>query len=362
MKNFIKLSQFKDLDLSVARARVVLSVVAMLSLYVDPSTAGGLFHLNTHELVVLLCHLAYSSTIYFALSRNFARTNLQLLAVVLDLFFATAIAFLTEGQTSASYVFFLFAIIAVGIRTSLRPTITVTLWSVVLYLLVIVSTGGITSFYMMRAVYLAIAGYLIGFFAQQRALFEAQVHELEARAERLSIARSLHDGYVQALAGVNLRLETCRALLNRDRPHDALAELTELQAGVAREYDEVRKYLRELAGVEQGISTDLATAMSDPRFDVRATFAGRGLLGEHILQIMLEGLRNARRHGMATAVTIDVRGVADKVSITIQDDGVGLPASANQPWAIASRVAELGGHLNMHSNGSTQLEIEIPNS
>ena len=64
----------------------------------------------------------------------------------------------------------------------------------------------------MRAVYLAIAGYLIGFFSQQRALFEAEVRELETRAERQSIARSLHDGYVQALAGVNLRLETCRAL------------------------------------------------------------------------------------------------------------------------------------------------------
>ena len=129
---------------------------------------------------------------------------------------------------------------------------TVTFCSVALYLLVIVLTRGITSVYDMRAVYLAIAGYLIGFFSQQRALFEAQVRELETRAERQSIARSLHDGYVQALAGVNLRLETCRALLNRNRPQDALLEITDLQTGVAREYDAVRIYLRSLAGIEQG--------------------------------------------------------------------------------------------------------------
>src|SRR5882757_2343484 len=128
----MNLSEFKDLDLSVARARIALSLVAMLSVYVDPSIAGGLFHLNSHELVLLLCHLSYSVAIYSALSRGFARSNLQFISIFLDLFFAAAIAFLTEGETSASYVFFLFAIIAVGIRTSLAPTIAVTLASVAL--------------------------------------------------------------------------------------------------------------------------------------------------------------------------------------------------------------------------------------
>src|SRR5260370_2935751 len=144
----MKLSEFKDLDLSVARARIALSVVAMLSLYVDPSTSGGLFHLNTHELIVLLCHLSYSVAILLALSRNLARSKLLSISIFLDLFFATAIAFLTEGPTSASYVFYLFAIIAVGIRASFRPTVAVALVSVILYLLVIVTTGGISSFYM----------------------------------------------------------------------------------------------------------------------------------------------------------------------------------------------------------------------
>jgi hypothetical protein len=109
----MKLPEFTDLDLSVARARIALSLVAMLSLYVDPSTSGGLFHLNTHELIILLCHLAYGVAIYFALSRRFARANLQSLSIFFDLFFATAIAFLTEGETSPSFVFFLFAIVHV---------------------------------------------------------------------------------------------------------------------------------------------------------------------------------------------------------------------------------------------------------
>ena len=38
----MNLPEFQDLDLSIARARIALSLIAMLSLYVDPSTAGGL--------------------------------------------------------------------------------------------------------------------------------------------------------------------------------------------------------------------------------------------------------------------------------------------------------------------------------
>jgi signal transduction histidine kinase len=357
----MNLPELRNLDLSIARARIALSLIAMLSLYIDPSTAGGLFHLNVYALTTLLCHLAYSVGMYFALSRRFSDVNLQLLSTCFDLFFATAVAFITEGQTSASYVFFVFAIVASGSRVRSRPIVTVTFCSVVLYLSVIVLTQGITSVYDMRAVYLAITGYLIGFFSQQRALFEAQVRELETRAERQSIARSLHDGYVQALAGVNLRLETCRALLNRNRPQDALLEITDLQSGVAREYDAVRIYLRSLAGIDQGRSAELS-ARTDPSFEVRADFSGRSLLGEHILQIMLEGLRNARSHGLANLVRIDVHESNNKVAITIEDDGVGLSDSSARPWAIASRVAELEGQMSMHSDGSTRLLIELPNS
>ena len=357
----MNLPEFQDLDLSIARARIALSLIAMLSLYIDPSTAGGLFHLNAYASTTLLCHLAYGIGIYFALSHRFSRAHIRVISTAFDLAFATAIAFITEGQTSASYVFFVFAIVATGSRVRSRTIVTVTFLSVALYLLVIVVTRGIASVYDMRAVYLAIAGYLIAFFSQQRALFEEHLRELESRTERESIARSLHDGYVQALAGVNLRLESCRALLNRNRPQDALAEITDLQTGVAREYDAVRVYLRSLAGIE-GPAAQRALPVSDPAFQVRAAFSGRSLLGEHILMIMLEGLRNSRSHGLAKLVKIDVHEIDDKVSITIEDDGVGLPDSSSRPWAIASRVAELEGHLSMHSDGITRVQIELPNS
>jgi len=354
---------FRGLDINIARGRIVLSLLAMLSLYIDPSTAGGLFHLSRLALITLLCHLTYSVGIYLTLRRPNS-IGLSTVTTALDLFFATAVAFLTEGQTSPSYVFFVFAIIAAGVRPGpgVLSMIAVTICSVALYLLVILLSERISDLYMMRAVYLAIAGYLIGFVGQQRAEFESHVRDLETRAERHSIARSLHDGYVQALAGVNLRLQTCRELLGQQRPEDALAQLTELQVGIAREYDEVRAYIRELAGVDVSSAKAVAAAVADPYFEVRMAFAGHSITGEHLLQIMLEGLRNARRHGMPQRVTINVSGLEDKLLITIADDGVGFLDSGQPPWAIASRVAELGGHLIVNRNGATRLEIEMPNT
>lgn len=254
----------------------------------------------------------------------------------------------------------MFAIVAAGIHSNLSATIAVTLCSVTLYLLVIAVSDGMTNFYMMRAVYLAIAGYLIGFFGQQRAVFEARVREFESKAERHLIARSLHDGYVQALAGMNLRLETCRELLLRKQPDDALAELTDLQTGVAREYDAVRVYIRSLAGIDASARESSAT-ISDPRREIRASFVGRSTVGEQILQIILEGLRNARRHASADAVTIDIKGALDKILITIDDDGVGFAQAQELPWAISSRVAELGGRLSVIGIDSAHLKIEMPN-
>jgi signal transduction histidine kinase len=353
---------FRGLDFNIARGRIVLSLLAMLSLYIDPSAAGGLFHLSRLALITLLCHLAYSIGIYLTLRRRPNGTGLATASTGLDLFFATAIAFLTEGQTSPAYVFFVFAIIAAAVRPGLPSTIAVTICSVALYLLVIVLSARISDLYMMRAVYLAIAGYLIGFVGRQRAAFEEHVRELETRTERHSIARSLHDGYVQALAGVNLRLQTCRELLGQRRPDDAMIQLTELQAGVAREYDEVRAYIRELAGVDVSSAKAITTSVADPHFEVRMAFAGNSTTGEHLLQIMLEGLRNARRHGMPRCVTINVNGLEDKLLITIDDDGTGFQESGQPPWAIASRVAELGGHLIVNRKGASRLEIEMPNT
>jgi signal transduction histidine kinase len=360
MQSTMKRDNFGALDLDVARTRIVLSLLAMLSLYIDPSTAGGLFHLTNRPLITLVCHLVYSVSTYVILARWPAARWIWPITIALDLTFATVIAYLTEGETSPSYVFFVFAIIAEGIRTGLRGTLWMTLAGVGLYLLVVDLSEGLAGYYVMRAVYLGIAGYLVGFFGQQRINYEVRMRALEAQGERETIARSLHDSYVQSLAGVNLRLETCRELLRRGRPDDLSSQLSDLQIGVAREYDQVRSYIRSLAGLDEGAPRDLENRPADPIVAVRADFSARSRIAERIFLIALEGLRNARKHARANLVTIDANVTKDNFIITVSDDGIGFPPDASPPWTIASHVAESGGQVHIEGNHPAQLKIAIP--
>ena len=357
----MKIPDSDALDLHIARARIILSLVALTSIYIDPSI-GGLFHLEPYLLATLLGHLVYSIALYLALARHMSPRFRHTVALAMDIFFAAAVTVFTEGTTSPSYVFFVFAIVAAGFRTGFTATLAVTLGCVALYLLVTAVRHEISSAYFMRAVYLAMAGYFIGFFGQQRARFETRLRELEAASERHMIARSLHDGYVQALAGVTLRLGTCQELLARHRPDEAREELKDLRIGVAREYDQIRSYIRSLARLDEGTPIGEGRAASETRMEVNAAFAASLDMSEQIVQVILEGIRNTARHARARSATIRVAPVDGAVKILIDDDGVGFRDTGVQPWSIASRVAEYGGTMKIGDGDrpGAHLEIDLP--
>jgi signal transduction histidine kinase len=358
-----------DLESSIARGRVVLSLVTLASIFIDPTTphlaawmhvTSGPFAIDPNLLFILGMHLAYAVTLLVAV-RRVPPERLGPFSVGCDVVFALLVALFTEGPTTPSFVFFAFVIVAVGCRSGFAATMAVTAISTALYLAMIaLLTPRDWHLYVMRPAYLGITGYLIAFLGQQRVNFEEHIRELETAAERQSIARFLHDGYAQGLAGINLRLETCRSLLKNARAGEALQEVTELQAGVAREFDDVRTYIRSLAEVGETSAREPSVAV-DPLFHLRAVLTAPASTLEQVMHIVLEGLRNTRRHGGARAATIDVAEDVRTVRITIDDDGVGFQHASTPPWSIASRVAECGGRLRIASGSpGAHLEIELP--
>ena len=185
----------------------------------------------------------------------------------------------------------------------------------------------------MRPVYLGITGYLVSYLGQQRLELQEKMRQLEVAQQRHRIARDLHDGYAQALAGINLRLEASRRLLGKNAAAEALSDLTDLQESVNREYDELRRYARELAGVEFKPALDGEGAATQLR--VRTDLAGPIELVEHVLDIAREGARNVRRHAQAKSARIEIEAEPSHVRIQIDDDGVGFDGQVH-PWAIAS--------------------------
>lgn len=345
-----------DIERTIARCRVILSVAALIAVYIDPTLptftrwlplTGGPFMLDPLALAVMLSHLVYSLTLYVLERRRvFTVSRLASVSTWMDVLFGAVIALVTEGANSPFYVFFAFAVLVAAFRAGLRLALLVTATSALLYLgLILVSHPWGLTFYIMRPAYIVITGYLVGYLGEQRFVLEAKLRAFEAATQRERIARSLHDETVQALAGVNVRLETCRQLLQRGEPEKALRELTELQAGVNREHDDLRTYIRSL--IDREAVTARAPASDRTRFTVRARFDGSLPLLEHALQIVLEGARNVALHARADSASITVEHESLQVSITIDDDGVGFPAGAAPPWSITSRAVELGGSVRV---------------
>src|SRR5215475_8036297 len=104
-----------DMERSIARCRVFLSLVAILAVYIDPTEpsltrwlpiTGGFMMVNRYWVTVLVTHLLYSLTLFFLQDRPLlSPARLAAIATWADVLFAAAIALVTEGTTSPFYSF-----------------------------------------------------------------------------------------------------------------------------------------------------------------------------------------------------------------------------------------------------------------
>jgi len=331
-----------DIERKVARCRILLSLFALAAIYLDPinpivigqfGSPGGLLRIDAHALIVLGAHLGYSLAVLVSLSIGLVPRGIVAITTGADVLFGAVIALFAQGVSSPFYVFWVYLS------------------------LILVSTTGPTQLhtYIMGPAYLAIVGYLVAYLGRVRLNLESKLAALERAKERNEIARALHDGCVQTLAGTNLTLGSCQELVRRGRAGEALAALGELQASITREYDGLRTYIRELADHE----TAPPSFEFDTRFAVNAQFGGSGPLVEHVLQILLEGVRNVRRHAFARVASIEARAAGPDIQIRIDDDGLGFADGAGTPWSISSRVDQLGGQVQLARDNRAGAHLAI---
>jgi signal transduction histidine kinase len=357
-----------DMERLVARCRIALTVVAIVAAAMDPAKpalmvrlglAGGQLGPEALALFALWGYFFYSLLVYAAVTLRLAPGGIAWVTTWLDVVFSAVIALFTEGTNSPFYVFLGFAVVAAAVRWGFRYSMLVTMVSIWVYLALIVVSAyraEFTNFYIMRPAYLAIVGYLVAYLGRHRLKLEEKVRALERARERNEIARSLHDGCVQTLAGGTMMLASCQELLRRGRNDELLTILGDLQTSLTREYDELRAYVRALVDHEV---TPPSNREFTTRFAVSAEFNGSGAVVEHVLHIMLEAARNVRRHAFARTARIEARGDGVEVHIAIDDDGLGFPDGTPAPWSIASRVSQLGGQLELLRDGRPGAHLAI---
>jgi two-component system, NarL family, sensor histidine kinase UhpB len=192
-------------------------------------------------------------------------------------------------------------------------------------------------------------------------------------AERVAIARNLHDEVGQILTGVLLQL----GLLGDQAPNRR-REIDETKEAVRRALDEVRRISSELRpemldhlGLTSAL-TELSSAFSR-RTGIRVerrleTFDGFSPQTElAIYRVAQEALTNVARHAAATRVSLALDRFSDYVELRIADDGCGFPngAPAEEHGGLRSmreRAVLVGGRLNVASapSGGVEVRLQVP--
>lgn len=213
-------------------------------------------------------------------------------------------------------------------------------------------------------------------------ILQAKTEELAVAQERARIARDVHDGFVQSLASIDVGIEVCRRLADRD-PAKLPPELEDVQRTVKQGYREARVYLERLRSqLPEGPDVDEAVRdlvrefrdRGDVQVDLEADACGvpaRNGVGFEMLQIVREGLTNVHRHAAARRASVSVNVMDDNFLVVIRDDGRGFPTANGNgngsdelphnaaPWSIRERVESLGGTLKLKSRSGRGSELRI---
>lgn len=208
----------------------------------------------------------------------------------------------------------------------------------------------------------------------------------EVNAERVRLARELHDWLLQSLTGVALDLQTLHKLVATD-PAKASLRIARIQEAIATEQRELRAFIEDLklarsAEGEHPTLGDRLTGLArrfrqqfdlnvDLDFDPVVHLVPDAVQGE-VYALVAEAVANAAKHSGGSRVDVQVSRDEADVHVRIEDDGRGFPFLGRftldqlvelkrGPVTLKERIQSLGGDLVVSSStGGVVLVARIP--
>ncbi|MCU1439539.1 MAG: sensor histidine kinase [Rhodoglobus sp.] len=207
----------------------------------------------------------------------------------------------------------------------------------------------------------------------------AQRKLTEVQAERVRIARELHDVLAHSLSQINVQAGVGLHLMDK-QPAKAAEALASIKETSKTALDEVRSVLGMLRAengdpdaplvpepnlsrlpglaasvTSQGVDVALSNSVDDAPQAVQLA----------VYRIVQESLTNVLRHANATRATVDVRAEAGHYVVTIGDDGTGIqgdPDSGRGLLGMRERAELLGGTLDVSRapQGGVLITARIP--
>lgn len=201
---------------------------------------------------------------------------------------------------------------------------------------------------------------------------------IEARMEeRERIARDLHDTLLQTVQASLLQMQTATYRLPSDSQarHDIERSLDLAQSALEEGRDKVHD-LRAAPGTDLADDVCRTIQAEHPTLALACKSDGDATLitpcvYDELRAISLEAVRNAARHAQASRISYEVSYGRDMLTLTVRDDGRGLPdvvQSAGQAagrWGLVGmreRAKRLGGQIMLVSDAGkgTVVTVEVP--
>ncbi len=202
--------------------------------------------------------------------------------------------------------------------------------------------------------------------------------------ERRRLARELHDGALQSLTSLGVRIELCSELSQRKDFSALRGELARLKLDFDTSIADIKELMAEwrmpsLSGdrlretIENYVLDFQGSTGIKVKLDLGALPDDR-LCREHkvaIFRILQEALRNTSQHSGASRVRIGVNKEAANLRICVHDNGKGFDlhsAAANYPrqglglLGMCERAEALGGELEIDSRPGrgTRVTLILP--
>lgn len=238
----------------------------------------------------------------------------------------------------------------------------------------------------------AITGMLAVFdLEKQRQVTESRRLEAVYR-ERERFARDLHDDVIQSIYGVGLQLQTTVPLIEKD-PAKGAGQVALAVRQLNKVIHTLRAYIHGLNTQENGQELQKVLENMVEQFrkktglmitlDYRLSdltpvspVSGGEDWRQELQQVIREALNNVVRHAGASKARVDIGLEGQRLVVTVEDNGLGLPAGEDRGSPhpsreggrglglgnMRARAALLGGGLEIFSRPGegTRLVISIP--
>ncbi|NLW90823.1 MAG: hypothetical protein GXY34_04410 [Syntrophomonadaceae bacterium] len=199
-------------------------------------------------------------------------------------------------------------------------------------------------------------------------------------AERRKIARDLHDGPAQSLAGILIRLDLIKQLWQGDMAN-IVVELNSIQDMGRETLSDIRRVMFDLKPSlfhEENFSTTLLEYFNDfeDKYNFTIDFSPIGSIGKYelpleiaLFRLVQEAITNIKKHAGVRRAMVKIEDTGSYLTIVIKDDGCGFDLNADHSdkerygiIGMKERVGLFGGELNIISSpgSGTQVIVKVP--